>query len=328
MEIGTPTVATADVAMQEKRSLLKVAGERYGVLLELLKKGVEVERELAYDQSKIENGGGQKSKIDVAFVHDLRVAARRLSEVAAILAGGGLMDKPTSRMVDATLKGLRKAAGELRDLDVTCEHLQLGERRGKWAMPAALKTVAKELGGELQGKRSELEKKLRETMTSAGVTGAMVLLARTIEVASAPEQAEGGGVERQLRAAVEKRLAKRQKRMRKKYGTAAQKQTDESLHEARIATKQLRYVVELADAGGIKRQKTELKFLKNVQELLGDHHDVHVILSTLATRVAAKGRTVKGLGVAWRKWQRIKEWEQGKRAAEFFVQSYRWMRGL
>ena len=155
----------------------------------------------------------------------------------------------------------------------------------------------------------------------------MALLARTIEIASVPEQAEGGGTaERQLRAAVETRLTKREKRMRKKYGTAVLKQTDEALHEARIATKQLRYVVELADAGGIKRHKVELRFLKGVQELLGDHHDVHVIFSALETRVAAKGRTVKGLGVAWRKWRRTKEREQGERAAEFFVRSYSWMR--
>src|SRR5438874_576702 len=82
--------------------LLDAAGERYREVFGLLAKGVE-------------GLGG------VEFVHDLRVASRRLGEVARLL--GGFMDKPTARAVEASLKGLRRAMGDLRDADVTCEHL-------------------------------------------------------------------------------------------------------------------------------------------------------------------------------------------------------------
>ncbi|MCL2639783.1 MAG: CHAD domain-containing protein [Phycisphaerales bacterium] len=224
----------------------------------------------------------QSKTLDAKFVHNLRVATRRLSEVAAILAA-----KP----VRTALKNLRKSASELRDLDVTCEHLN------QWPMPKPLKTLAKELIAEMQEKRSDLEKKLRKAMTSADVTKAMTLLSKTIATAPASTPA------------IEKRLSKRQKQLQKKYATAARLQTDESLHAARIATKQLRYILELTTP----RPKPELKFLKDVQELLGDHHDVHVILSTLSPRVTAKGLTP-----VWQKWRQIKEREQSERAAEFF----------
>jgi len=126
--------------MQIERLLLKVAKERHGALLKLL----------------------NQSKINVEFVHDLRVATRRLSEVVAVLGG----DK-------RALKKLRKAAGELRDLDVICEHLQ------KWAMPRALKTVAKKLVDDLQERRSKLEKKLQTVM-------------RTMEIGCHGSAREGG----------------------------------------------------------------------------------------------------------------------------------------
>jgi len=105
--------------------------------------------------------------------------------------------------------------------------------------------------------------------------------------------------------------------MRKRFGQAVVKQTDESLHEARIATKQLRYVMELADAGGMKRCKPELKFLKGVQELLGEHHDVHVILAVLEKRVTPTA--------TWQKWRQAKEQEQAERAASFFAKSCQWL---
>jgi len=101
-------------------------------------------------------GEGEGNAIDPDYVHDLRVATRRLEEVAALLAV--LMDKPTSRMVEASLKGMRRAAGELRDLDVTCEHLSAATGRGRWKMPAVLRNVARELIDEMQRRRGELER--------------------------------------------------------------------------------------------------------------------------------------------------------------------------
>jgi CHAD domain-containing protein len=104
------------------------------------------------------------------------------------------------------------------------------------------------------------------------------------------------------------------------------KQTAERLHAARIDVKKLRYVLELVEASGDKGAggaRKRVKVLKGIQQLLGDHHDVHVVEEMLAEEVAQ--RKVKGLAAAWRKWQREKERGQAERAAEFFAKSYAWM---
>jgi len=69
-----------------------------------------------------------------------------------------------------------------------------------------------------------------------------------------------------------------------------------------------------------------LRFLKTIQELLGDHHDVHVIVDTMQKQIAGKhAGTVKGLRAGWRKWKRETDHGQAKRAADFFMRSYEWM---
>ena len=49
---------------------------------------------------------------------------------------GRTMKKPTAKAVAASLRALRRAMGELRDDDVTREHLL------KWRMPGPLRQIA------------------------------------------------------------------------------------------------------------------------------------------------------------------------------------------
>lgn len=231
---STGVDAMATPAVQEpphvQTTVLNVAAERHADLLKMLKDAAD------------------GHSLDVDFVHDLRVGTRRLGEVAAVL--GALMDKPTSRMVDATLKGLRKSAGELRDLDVAGEHLTTG---GRWRMPAVLRHVAEELVEEMHRRRAELEAKLRDSTRSAAVTGAMVLLARVIEDEAAAERVKAS--EATLAKEVKQRTARREKQVKKTFGNAAKMQTPEALHAARIAVKKLRYVMEVAESGGVSKTK-------------------------------------------------------------------------
>jgi CHAD domain-containing protein len=177
--------------------LIKAATRRHSTLAELL-------------------GARPEQLSDADFVHDLRVAARRLGEVARLLgAGGGFMDKPTARAVDASLKTLRQSMGELRDADVTREHLM------KWRMPAPVKNVAREVAEELEHKREKLEKAARVQMEAASVSGAMVVLARVLEQQSAASAVEQ--TERKLAGAVAGLLKKREKQMRRAFGKAARK---------------------------------------------------------------------------------------------------------
>jgi CHAD domain-containing protein len=278
--------------------LLKAARERHATLAALLAQGA------------LQQGD---------FVHDARVAARRLGEMARLLEK--FMDKSSARAVDASLKSLRRSMGELRDSDVTREHL------AKWRMPHAVKEVAETMAAQLEQGRENLAQAAAQQISSASVQGAMVVLARVIEDRGSPEHA--AETERRIEAALKSHRNKREKQLRRAFGRAATKQTAESLHAARIAAKKLRYVVELA-ADETKNERSgaasEGKFLKRMQKLLGDHHDVHVIVEMLQGHLAGhREAPIARLTVDWRKWRQAMEKGQAKRAGEFFVQSYTWM---
>jgi CHAD domain-containing protein len=300
------------VVEDNARPLLRAVAERYGTLAGLLA------RAGTGGEAGGAGGGGGGGLEDADLVHDLRVGSRRVGEVARLLEP--FMDKPAAKAVGASLKDLRRAMGDLRDSDVTREHLT------HWRMPAAVRAVAKEMAAELEAKRGELVRAAAGVIGSARVQGTMVVLARVIEEQSG---AAADGAERRLEDLVAEGLKKREKQLRKAFGKAAMQQTPEALHAARVAAKKLRYVSELAAEaklsipGDVKKQ---VKTLKKMQELLGDHHDVHVIVETLEKHLdAAREKPVRGLNAAWKRWRKATEREQARRAAEFFMQSYAWI---
>jgi CHAD domain-containing protein len=299
-------VPAAQVPVEgESRPLLAAAAKRHETLMGLLvaRSGVTFVQALE----------------DADLVHDLRVAARRLEEVTRILEDW--MEKPTARAVRGALQSLRRAMGDLRDADVTSEHL------ARWRMPAALRHVARELAEGIERDRPRLSAAAAEAMASTSVHGAMLILAQLIDARSRPEAADAA--ESELEKTVESRMKKRQKQLRKAFGMAAMKQTAESLHDARIAAKKLRYLAELAVEVPTRRGlPSTVRFLKSVQELLGDHHDTYVILQTLQQHLRdPRDKPIRGLQPAWQKWRRASERLQAQRAARFFALSYGWING-
>jgi CHAD domain-containing protein len=254
---------------------------------------------------------------DADFVHDLRVASRRIGEAARLLRP--FTDKPTAKAVDASLRAIRRAMGDLRDSDVTREHLE------KWKMPGPLKQVARELSSLHAASRPGLEAAARTQIHSASLTGTMVVLARILEDRGMPEVA--AETERHLRGTLEDQIKKREKKMRRSFGTAAKKQTAAALHAARITVKKLRYVLELAADAGLQRgAKKKIRLLKQLQQLLGDHHDAHVVAEELQRHLKVKrDKPISSLLPAWRKWQRLTNTAQSKRAAIFFARTYAWI---
>jgi CHAD domain-containing protein len=256
---------------------------------------------------------------DPDLVHDLRVGSRRVGEAVRLL--DAFMDKPAARAVSANLQDLRRAMGDLRDADVTRAHL------AAWRMPAPLRALAREAIVDLDARRAGLVKAAATVIASASVQGTMVVLARVIEEQSRP--AAAGAAERRLAALVARGLRRRDRQLRRAFGKAARRQTPESLHAARVSVKKLRYVSELAleakpnEPGDLRRQ---VKTLKKIQELLGAHHDVHVLVHALEDRLKSpRPRRIRGLASAWRRWHKAAEQAQARRAADFFMRTYAWM---
>jgi CHAD domain-containing protein len=283
---------TPSKSPKPRPSLLDLAAKRHGELQEMLTP--------------------EKTKLSVDDVHDLRVATRRLGEVVGLFEP--LMPDAMASAAGDSIKALRQAAGELRDLDVMNEHLE------KKRLPGPLKKIADAIRADIPARREMLKAQVIAARSAASVGGAMVFLARLIE-----EQRAGDtqSALEKLAAMLLKRIKRRRKQLRSSFGKAATKQTADSLHAARISVKKLRYVLELANQTGLIKASLELRLLKAIQKILGDHHDVHVIEATLESHLPPPG-TVKNLRPAWAKYKRKTDREQAKRAADFFAKSYLW----
>jgi CHAD domain-containing protein len=293
----TPLPATPSADPPPPAPLLRAARKRYDALAALLVR--------------------DPALADAELVHDLRVASRRLGEAARLLRP--FLDKPTAKAVAASLRSLRRAMGDLRDDDVTREHLL------RWRMGAPLRRIAAEIATRIEAARADRVAAARAQMTSASLAGSMVILARVLEDRAAPEIADE--TQHQLAQALRDLIAARQKQLRRSFGQAARKQTAASLHQARIAAKKLRYLLELAaDTGTVRGAKKQVAFLKRLQQLLGDHHDLHVINEQLAAHLKdPRPKPLKNLYPAWRKWRRHAATLQSKRAAVFFAKTYIWI---
>ena len=291
---------TAEVApVREKAaapSLIEIARERLRQLTKLLKKG--------------------GAEPDEDFVHDLRVSTRRLAEVTRLLEN--VMNPKVAEAVVDSLRRTRQAAGELRDLDVLAEHLR------KWRMPTRLKRLRQTILGELPARRELLVAHVKTEAKTATFTGCLVLLASVID-----EQAGNEKTAALLAEALTKRIRRRRRQLRGAFAQAAQQQTSEAFHQARIGVKKLRYALELAVESGMAGHAKELRFLKNMQAELGDMHDTDVIVGTLQGHMSelqpARRTAAAALRRDWRRWIGETNRTQAKRAAEFFKNSYMWM---
>jgi CHAD domain-containing protein len=80
------------------------------------------------------------------------------------------------------------------------------------------------------------------------------------------------------RDALASRLSKRAKGLGATMEEAGQMYSPEGLHQVRIATKKLRYSLEIAAEGGFKQAAPLVRQLKKAQDTLGRLHDLQVLL--------------------------------------------------
>jgi CHAD domain-containing protein len=103
----------------------------------------------------------------------------------------------------------------------------------------------------------------------------------------------------QWRETLSVRLGRRAKRFAAAIHDAGQIYAPERLHAVRIATKKLRYVLELAADARIPAARPLVATLKRAQEILGRLNDLHVIqghvAAVQANPPARRGATARGL---------------------------------
>jgi CHAD domain-containing protein len=210
-----------------------------------------------------------------AGVHQARVASRRLREALPVLTVGLTHSK--GGKARRKIRRLTDALGGVRELDVTLGLID--ELTDRPSVPAAaLSEVRAQVIEERERRRQAMLKRLEHVDISK-------LDRRLNSVKHAlmhATQAQHG-----WRAALAARVARRARRLARAIDEAGQVYAAQALHDVRIASKKLRYALEIADESGAAPCKDSVRTLKRVQDTLGRLHDLQV----LQHHVAAVGAT-------------------------------------
>lgn len=209
---------------------------------------------------------------DVEAVHDLRVAARRLSVPLELLCRDDVSHQNRRALRD--LNKIRRAFRRVRDYDVLLESL-LNRGAPHDRIPAE---VLAQVEGELT-RRREKEWKTASNKVSGKALRHIDRAVDSVRRADARQSADALAA---LRNAVMRRAAILLQR-----GAAIS--AGDSLHPVRICTKELRYAAEMAGKVGIPGTQELIAALQPFQELIGAWNDA-VYAARRLSRLACKKR--------------------------------------
>jgi CHAD domain-containing protein len=207
-------------------------------------------------------------KGDDRAVHQARVASRRLRESVPVLSAGlkGSKGKKARRKI----RRLTGALGMVRELDVALKVVDELSHAGD-VPRVAIDELRAHVLAERQKRREVMLERLDDVNTEK-------LDRRIASVAQALTRAEA----EPWRDVLGKRLLKRARRLASAVDEAGQLYGPERLHQVRIATKKLRYGLEMAAEAGVRAAAPLVRTLKRTQELLGRIQDLQVLLQHVA----------------------------------------------
>ena len=219
---------------------------------------------------------------DVEDAHDARVASRRLGEVLPLLRGR------QSERLQADVRQVRQALGAQRELDVT--RALLAEEARRWCWPAPL--VAR-VARHLAAARSRVAADADRQARAIDVSRLRRRLARVADEATAESYPL-------LMARLRKRRAARERALARAVARAGAIYDVDRLHEVRIRTKKLRYILEAQVECTGRGPTARIRALKLLQAELGRLHDLQVLELTVrdveANCAGGLGRVTRGLG--------------------------------
>lgn len=205
---------------------------------------------------------------DGEALHDFRVALRRLR--SALRAYHPWLGRAASRSVRSALRDLGRATNVGRDAEVQAEWVT----RAAPNLSEHARTGAEKLAGRLKKHRELRATELRDVLCS--VTDKISKRLDFLQGESPAFVTVYAALLREHAAAAAARLA----------AVTAAEQVEEA-HEARIAVKRLRYLLEpLVDE--LAGAKPVLARIEELQDLLGELHDSHVLDEALAEAGAAR----------------------------------------
>jgi len=213
-------------------------------------------------------------KGDGIGVHHARVASRRLREAVPVLTDG--LHGTKASKARHKIRRLTRALGAVRELDVTLHLIDdLAEKPG---MP---RQAVADVRAHVIEAREQRRAVMHERLADVDVDKLMRRLDGVREALRNPAQTHN------WRSALASRIAKRARRLGAAIEGAGQIYAPEALHNVRIATKKLRYAMELADESGAAPSALLVRTLRKAQDTLGRLHDLQVLQHHVSEVAAA-----------------------------------------
>ena len=213
------------------------------------------------------------AKGDVLALHQARVASRRLREIVPVLQ----LDADVARKLGRRLRRVTRRLGHIRELDVLVPLVD--ELRATHGAHADALT---RVGAAIAKARDEARKELADRLPVEDFERLARKLDRIVQTLRRDEKR---GTDRRTLDhdkaalwAIDARVARRATRLGQALERSTAVYLPERLHSARIATKKLRYALELSGAMGRPAAAPVLRTLKRVQDILGRMHDLQVLI--------------------------------------------------
>lgn len=201
---------------------------------------------------------------DMGSVHAARVASRRLRETLPV--AGASASPGALRKARREVRRVTRALGPVRELDVAIEHLE--EFAGRGAGTARATTyLCEALQRDRQARRADMLTALTPSRLSK-------LRKRVEHLSTAADDPEPT----QALSAVTQRIAVRAQTLIDRIEHAGSLYLPDRLHAVRIATKKLRYALEVDRDLRKSRATTRIRQLKSLQDKLGRLHDLEILI--------------------------------------------------
>jgi len=225
---------------------------------------------------------------DPDAIHDFRVASRRLQSALDFLMGS-----PRAagiRKARRKIKRCRKACSAVRNCDVFIQRIEKALTRTRGPCREAWEAVLDYVRERRRKAHAKASKKLGKLNFAQVYT-----LLRTHLESDTPhmsmepgsELSEGSqGREAPFQNWIFERLNQARTNFEKYFARAQGSSDVQAIHRARIATKKLRYLMEILDHFGVQGSRPALTRLRELQQHLGDWHDLEVAEQMMEDMIA------------------------------------------
>jgi CHAD domain-containing protein len=221
-------------------------------------------------------------------VHKLRVASRRIREALPILSDGNHPHRV--RRMQRAVRALTRTLGPVRECDVSLILLTEFERRYPENF-SAIQLVRQAVTAQ----RRERHDLLREHLDSVAPAefSRKLIKATKRKKKNSPlhtrESPNPGDSDDRWRVALAARIVRRSKQLEQVVEYAGALYAPDRLHGVRVSVKKLRYALELGQEARLARLTSAIRFMKKMQDNLGELHDREMLLDRVRTIHAGQG---------------------------------------